>query len=532
MAVVPSDIEQYDVPSQNDLLDESTMVRMYWPRYKRRVISVALAALLGSSLIFTALFKVVPLTGGLLEIGIIFVLLLAIFGGVFSAVLYYALRPLYKLSSALSHISGEPTVMTPPNPNEDVNQKSGLKPLLQMIYELSNTASGQPLRPYDTADPCEDDSQRVNFQQALNETQVGMIIIGPSGTITYSNTSAPVHLDSSGRTIIDLLFENDSLDDWIKQCRDKSVHATKQWRRVPSGIVGRTNRRIYDIVASYQKGSLNEIIIMVIDLTDEYQPEDDNLDFIAFAAHELRGPITVIRGYLDVLSEELDDKLENDQKQLLERLVVSSNRLSGYVNNILNASRYDRRHLQVKLREENIATIYEIIQDDMRLRAGSQNRLLHVEIPGDLPTVAADRASITEVMANLIDNGLKYSSEGGLVNVTARALESYVEVTIKDYGIGMPASVMSNLFHKFYRSHRSRETVAGTGIGLYICKAIIESHGGTIGVTSEEGHGSTFSFTLPIYSTVVDILKVNDGSSVSLINKNDESITNHSMYRG
>jgi signal transduction histidine kinase len=128
---------------------------------------------------------------------------------------------------------------------------------------------------------------------------------------------------------------------------------------------------------------------------------------------------------------------------------------------------------------------------------------------------------------------IKYSNEGGLVHVTAKADGDFVKVSVTDRGIGMPGGVVSNLFHKFYRSHRSRETVAGTGIGLYICKAIVESHGGKIGVRSAEGEGSTFEFTLPIYSTVADKLNADQGSNESLI-EHDESgwIKNHAMYRG
>jgi signal transduction histidine kinase len=97
----------------------------------------------------------------------------------------------------------------------------------------------------------------------------------------------------------------------------------------------------------------------------------------------------------------------------------------------------------------------------------------------------------------------------------------------------MPGNVVSNLFHKFYRSHRSRETVSGTGIGLYISKAIVESHGGKISVRSVEGEGSTFTFSLPIYSTVADKLQAGNNSNESLIDRNDGSwIKNHAMFRG
>jgi len=206
--------------------------------------------------------------------------------------------------------------------------------------------------------------------------------------------------------------------------------------------------------------------------------------------------------------------------------------LSGYINNILNTSKYDRRHLRIHLSEESLGAIYDIIRDDMELRAQSQRRLLSVTLPPSLPTVAVDRSSISEVISNLVDNALKYSNEGGSVTVSAQVEGNFVKVSISDNGIGMPANVIGNLFHKFYRSHRSRETVAGTGIGLYICKGIVESHGGKISVTSTENIGSTFSFTVPIYASVAEKLQANDHTNAGLISSNDGWIKNHSKYTG
>ena len=289
--------------------------------------------------------------------------------------------------------------------------------------------------------------------------------------------------------------------------------------------------RFYDIIASYERGSNAETVVVLIDQTDRYQPEEDDLNFIAFAAHELRGPITVIRGYLDIFEQEVGKRLTGDEPELLSRLSVSASRLSSYINNILNVAKFDRHHLQTHLYEDTVAAIYATIADDMMLRASTQHRLINVSIPKDLPTVAADRGSIGEALGNLIDNAIKYSFEGGLIQVSAQTKGDFVEISVKDNGIGMPSNVVSNLFRKFYRSHRSREAVAGTGIGLYITKAFIESHGGSISVTSKENEGSTFSFTLPIYSTVSDRLLEDGQLNQGLVKKGDNWIKNHAMYR-
>lgn len=504
------------------------MVRDYWPRFKKRAIlltilmQVAVTIVIGCALV----------ASGVLTTSIVFwiimVAVLATTSGVNIILFTQLMLPFKDLTSALTHVSGEPTAVTPPNPNARHFERDGFKPLLQLVYKL---AVG------DNNDKKSENDPNVPAQAivtALENTAVGFIIMDGFGQVAYANSKAPVHTDPDGKTVIDLLFDDDKdLNAWLKDCEQHAVHSERTWKRVPNKITGEEDRKIYDITASYQKGSSAEVVISLFDRSADYQPDDDDLDFIAFAAHELRGPITVIRGYLDVFGDEIGDKLDQDQAELLKRLVVSANRLSGYINNILNASRYDRRHLKVHLVEDSLANIYDSIKDDMDLRASSQGRLLSVHIPEDLPTIAADANSASEVLSNLIDNAIKYSNEGGAVNVTAAVEDGFVVTSVTDHGIGMPGNVVSNLFHKFYRSHRSRETVSGTGIGLYISKAIVESHGGKISVRSVEGEGSTFTFSLPIYSTVADKLQASDNSNESLIDRSDGSwIKNHAMYRG
>jgi signal transduction histidine kinase len=503
----------------------TTPVRDYWPRFRRRAIGFIIlmqlvtTLLVGGALIAAGAFAA---TSVAFWIALIAISLAAI--GVNLIVFSLLSEPTKNLLDALTHVAGEPTITTPPNPNAKRFSKTGLKQALQTIYELGADKGAR------VADTSTTNSHLVT---ALDATPTGFVVLDSQRQVTYSNQHAPIRHDQADHKVLDLSFLNEqTLDEWLDDCEEHAVHAEKVWQRVGDKVAGEEGRRIFDIYASYQKGSEAETVLTFVDRTQSYVPEEDDLDFIAFAAHELRGPITVIRGYLDVLQDEIGDTLAEDQKELLKRLVVSSNRLSSYINNILNASRFDRRHLQVHLKEDSISDIYDMISDDMQLRATSQNRALGVNIPTDLPTVAADRGSISEVLGNLIDNAIKYSNEGGAVDVYAAVKGDFVEVSVEDHGIGMPGNVVSSLFHKFYRSHRSRETVAGTGIGLYIVKAFVESHGGIVSVRSAEGAGSTFTFSLPIYSTVADKLNAGQTNNQELIEHGSGWIKNHAMYRG
>lgn len=440
---------------------------------------------------------------------------------------FISTQPLKDLLAAILSTSDEPTDLSPPNPNDKRYEKTGLKDAFQIVYEGSSQKSPDSK----VSGNIQLKLERLN--EALDNTLCGFVIINSDGKIRYANKSAPIYIGTDGRQKLELLFnENDNLEKWIQECVNGSIKDERIWTRVPNKLPNEENRRFFDVIASYQKGLSNEITLTTIDRTKEYSSDEESLDFISFAAHELRGPITVIKGYVDILQDELSDVLRGDQVELFRRLAVSSNRLSGYIDNILNTSRYDRRHMKMHLVEDTVKAVYEMIEDDMELRASSQGRMLSVNFPEDLPTIAADRASLSEVFGNLIDNAIKYSHEGGVVNVTAKANGNFVEVSVQDSGIGMPESVVSNLFQKFYRSHRSRETVAGTGIGLYISKAIVESHGGTISVRSEDGRGSTFTILIPIYSTVADKLQASDNSNEGLISEGQGWIKNHSMYRG
>ncbi|MFZ1301082.1 MAG: HAMP domain-containing sensor histidine kinase [Candidatus Microsaccharimonas sp.] len=514
------------------------LVKDFFPRFKRGaivliiVLQVLILLAIAVALSYFGFFKDNPLAfvGTLVAQSVL--------GVIASLIVFrFVAQPIKNLLAAITHIAGEPTNTTPPNPNETHFEKNGLKPVLQTIYQLAA----------DTPDPiAEGEKQlaktatqggvvdaRSSLEAALDSTICGFVIMNAERKITYANKATPVRVDQNGVQTLDLLFnDNDTIEKWWDECEASAVHAERTWPRIPNKLPNEENRRYFDVIASYNKSSVSEVVITLIDRTLLYSVGEEELDFIAFAAHELRGPITVIRGYLDVVQDELKDSLQPDQKELFRRLVVSANRLSGYINNILNTSRFDRRHLKMHLAQTTVSEVYDTIRDDMQLRSSSQGRSLAVTIPEGLPDIAADNASLSEVFANLIDNAIKYSNEGGAIAVTASSKGDTVEIAIEDHGIGMPGNVVSNLFQKFYRSHRSRETVAGTGIGLYISKAIVESHGGNISVRSEEGRGSTFTVSLPTYQVVAERLKAGNNGNEVIMNNEGGWIKNHTMYRG
>lgn len=499
-------------------------IREFKERYRASSVSLIISLAIGASMLQTVVVLFMREVGLDGDLQVAISLIVATGLNIAAILILFRLlkRPLYEILAALAHKTGELTTTTPSNPNTKYHERTGLKHILQAIYDSQNAPDIDS----------KGTTQQPSLDAALNNTSCGIIMYDQEGRLIGANKAAPIAYTQEGEPFLALNFVgDDDIAAWTASLTDKVINTEKRWQRVGIDTRYVKKSRFYDVIASYERGARAEVVVVLVDQSDRYLPEEEDLNFIAFAAHELRGPITVIRGYLDILEQELTGRLTDDQPELLNRLSVSASRLSSYVGNILNVAKYDRHHLQTHLYEDTIGAIYATIADDMALRAQTQHRLLNISIPDDLPTVAADRGSISEVLGNLIDNAIKYSFEGGVIEVSATAKGDFVEVSVKDNGIGMPANVVSNLFRKFYRSHRSREAVAGTGIGLYISKAYVESHGGSIAVVSRENEGSTFTFTLPIYSTVSDKLLEDGQLNQGLVRKGGGWIKNHATYR-
>lgn len=435
-----------------------------------------------------------------------------------------ASKPHKILAQAIAHVSKDPVVTPPPQLGRS-EESSGLTGMVQTVYDLAVNGNSQTPKAPAT------DGLAATIAADL---PCGVIAFDQNGNVIYANGLAPVRTRPDGSKETTLLFDqNDSLYAWFQASSANKVRDTHTWQRIADAIPGTTNRRIFDVVAYYQKESPAGVacILVAFDRTADYSKDQEDMDFIALAAHELRGPITVIRGYLDVIKNDLSSGFNDDQRELFDRLLVSSERLAGYVNNILNVSRYDRKQFQMHLHEEDLLSMLKSLAPDLGLRARTQRRKLIFRIPQGLPTIAADRSSLGEVITNLIDNAIKYSHIDGEVVVTALPKDgNAIEITVQDQGIGMPESVVGGLFSKFYRSHRSRQTVGGTGLGLYICKAIVEAHGGSIWVRSKEGEGSVFGFIIPTYASVA--AQIQAGAQAQDITQRPEGwIKNHAMYR-
>jgi len=271
-------------------------------------------------------------------------------------------------------------------------------------------------------------------------------------------------------------------------------------------FLDRSKKEIFLNLASTapSKGPLIDVgcIVVIHNVSKERELEAMKLDFVSIAAHELRTPITSARGYLSILEQELKNKLNGEERNFLERAQISTDQLSSLVENLLDVSRIEKGAIKLDITKIQIEELIERIVDNYKEAASQKGiALAYIRNNIKMPPVAIDKFRISEVLSNLISNAVTYTSKGR-VEVRTSVKERFVVTSVKDTGEGIPAEAIPNLFTKFFRvSGPLEQGSKGTGLGLYISKAIVDLHSGKIWVESELGRGSTFYFSVPIYQS-------------------------------
>jgi len=335
-------------------------------------------------------------------------------------------------------------------------------------------------------------------------------------------------------SVLDLVFaDENTFDKWLNESRANTVTAAHSWEHVRLKLPEPKGLLQFDMAAYYNKDNPSgvETIITLFDKSASYSLDDQSISYVALAVHELRGPLTLLRGYIEVFEDELDGKLTPELAGFMHKMQASAQQLTAFVNNILNVARIEADQLTLQLHEEKWEDIVKSVGNDLNMRAAVHQKTIEYDIAPELPTVGADKVSVYEVLANLLDNAIKYSGEGDKKIIVKSSLtkDGLVETTVQDFGVGIPTSVVPNLFVKFYRNHRTQGQVGGTGLGLYLSKAIIEAHSGHIWVRSKEGEGTTFGFTLLPYVMVAHKMKSDSNSDI--VRGAHGWIKNHSLYR-
>lgn len=239
-------------------------------------------------------------------------------------------------------------------------------------------------------------------------------------------------------------------------------------------------------------------VLTIRDISKEKELEEMKFDFVSMAAHELRSPVTIIRGYLNAINEEVartDPKIQ----RYIRRAMITTDSLRVLIENLLNISQIEKGVLKINQEKIVWEDLVEKIIGDFDPRAEEKNiKIIFKKPKGKLPPVLVDIFRISEVLANLLNNALSYTDQDGLIAITISEKNNFLVTEVNDTGIGIAEKSIPYLFQKFYRVNENIQSgQGGTGLGLYISKAIVQRHGGRIWLKSKVGKGSSFYFTVP-----------------------------------
>lgn len=225
-------------------------------------------------------------------------------------------------------------------------------------------------------------------------------------------------------------------------------------------------------------------------------------DFLSVATHELRAPMTVIKGNISNIMDGLYGNIDEQAKPALQDMYEESERLNNLVTDLLNVSRIEQGRIKYDIQNVNPQDIIQKIVDQFQPKATAKGLTLNFVSAEHSIMISVDPGRLNEIMINLIDNAIKYSRKG-TVTITQRLTTTKVQISVKDTGIGMSAGDRSKLFNRFYRiQNEQTKDIGGTGLGLWIIKQYIESMNGQISVDSLEGVGSEFIIEFPITKSI------------------------------
>ncbi|HSX43611.1 MAG TPA: PAS domain-containing sensor histidine kinase [Candidatus Saccharimonadales bacterium] len=444
-------------------------------------------------------------------------------------------EPTRMIWQAILHIApGSASHMGAPDPKK---LRFGQELVSNLINEIYQTAS--VVQNVSQAKQHESNGLAANF--LASGLPLPMLVLDKDENIVYANDAcvkyfkkpASEFIGQNVYTTLDMSFiTDDTLESWLSKSKNSTITDNHRWERARIGLPGQNDSLQFDLAAHYNKDNPEgyETLLILFDHTEVYAQDDQAMSFVALAVHELRTPLTLLRGYIEVFDEELGPGLNAELKSFMQKMNVAAEQLAGFVDNILNVAKIEGNQLSLQLHEEDWKAVVDNVVHDLQMRANVRGITIKTDIAAELPKVGVDRYSIYEVIANLLDNAIKYSKGTNEIYVSASVnKDGLVQTDVKDFGLGVDTSILPHIFDKFYRNHRNRAQIGGTGLGLYLSRNIIEAHGGEIWVNSKVDEGSTFSFTILPFSKLAE--KGKTGNTSGIIRGAHGWIKNHSLYR-
>ncbi|MCJ7549013.1 MAG: ATP-binding protein, partial [Anaerolineae bacterium] len=352
------------------------------------------------------------------------------------------------------------------------------------------------------------ETERRRLDALLDSSADGIMVLRPNLSIERINRALVTLTGWTAAQAVDL--HHDEVVKWAQRSSRMTLEdaVAQGWPTEERGtlyVEGELRRRngsVVSLAITYaplmaKSGELLNIIGTVRDITRFRESDALKDTFISVVSHELKTPVAIIKGYAETLQRPEARTNPALVEDMLSEIVQEADRLARLVDDLLDASRLQAGGLPFRdVEEVDLGFLGRRVLDRHRSQS-TKHQLVHT-FPDDFPSVFGDPQRLEQVLDNLVSNAIKYSPRGGVVDLRGRATPAEVVVSVRDEGVGIPLDEQERIFDRFYRVQGPEtRAVSGTGLGLYLTRAIVEAHGGRCWVISAPGRGSTFYVALP-----------------------------------
>lgn len=356
------------------------------------------------------------------------------------------------------------------------------------IGVLTNTFNDMAQQLQDTLQQVENERNKLDTL-FLHMTD-GVVAFSSEGEVIHSNPAAS---DMLNTTIDETTRYQDLFGD---------VAPLNSVLSAPDYLEGeqeKAGRYLELLLATFARENQAGVLVVIHDVTVQRKNEEMRREFVANVSHELRTPLTNIRSYAETLSENAGQMPPNTEKKFLSVILNESDRMTHIVQDLLTLSRFDSGHSELKLGRFSFTGAINDLYNAVYMEAQKHDHTVELKLEPGLPEILADRERVLQVMMNIVSNAIKYTPNGGHIEISAGRTPERVWMEVSDNGIGIPKEDRARIFERFYRvdKARSRES-GGTGLGLSIAKEIIDRHQGVLTTVDKEDPGLTVRMELKI----------------------------------
>lgn len=339
----------------------------------------------------------------------------------------------------------------------------------------------------------EANSQKRQTDTILKHMTDGVIAFDMNGNVTYINPAA--------KQMLELRDTDDNFAKVFSKYEDVNMEKIiylENWTSSEMKI--ENNQGSMNLFFVPFKDEINRptgVMVVIQDITEHVKLDDMRKEFVADVSHELKTPLTSIKGFSETLLEGDCDK--ETEKHFLTIINDNADRMEKLVQDLLTLSRYDSKKNKNSIVEFDLGELAKKCTEKFEIEVRKRNQSLECFVTADVPPVQADKDGIERVIINIISNSVKYTPNGGKINVYVGYVHNDAYVKIKDTGIGIPKDDLDKVFERFYRVDKARSRkLGGTGLGLSIAKEIIEQNNGNISVSSKVGQGTEVVIRIPV----------------------------------